>query len=139
MENLQLRVEDTGIWFDDGDGAVEGWEGEESILGAYDGSQVESQVLWVHVGGEAERQALLLSRRDFNGILMGRQVANDARRRSGIRSPQTATNELNSDGVGLLIGEGKNGLGLLAIDQLDAEDFSIGEASFDGDCNCRRL
>jgi len=139
MENLHLRVEDTGIWFDDGYSAVEGREGEESILGADDGSQVQSQVLWVHVGGEAERQALLLARRDFNGILVGCQVANNARRRSRVGCPQTATNELDGYGVRLFIGKGQNRLGLLAIDQLDAKDLSIGEASFDSDSDCRSL
>jgi hypothetical protein len=137
--NLQLRIEDTGVWFDNGDCAVESWESEESILRAHDGGQVQSQVLWVHVGGEAERQALLLAGWYLDGILVGCQVANNARRGCGIRSPQTATDELDSNGVGLFIGEGENRLSLLAIDQLDAEDFSIGEAGFDSDGDCRSL
>lgn len=139
MENLQLRVEDAGIGFDNGDGTVEGRKREEGVLRANNGGQVQSEILWVHVGGEAEGQALLLSRGDFDGILVGCQVANDARRRSWIGGPQTATNELNGDWIGLFIGEGEDGLGLLAIDQLNAEDFSIGEAGFNCDGNCRRL
>lgn len=91
----------------------------------------------MHVGGEAEGQALLLSRGNLDGILVGGQVANDARRRSWIRSPQAATDELNGDWVGLFVGEGEDGLGLLAIDQLDAKDLSIREAGFDCDGDCR--
>lgn len=62
MENLQLRVEDAGIGFDNGDGTVEGRKREEGVLRANNGGQVQSEILWVHVGGEAEGQALLLSR-----------------------------------------------------------------------------
>lgn len=139
MGHLQLRVEDAGVWFDDGDCSIESWEGEESILRAHDGGQVQSQILWVHVGGEAERQALLLARRYLDSILVGCQVANNARRRGGIRSPQTAPDELDGNWVGLFIGERENRLGLLAIDQLDAEDFSVGEAGFNSDSDCRCL
>ena len=70
---------------------------------------------------------------------MGGQVTDNSRGSSGIDSPQAAADELDSNRIGLFIGEGEDRLSLLAIDELDAKDFSIWEGGFDSDSDCRSL
>jgi hypothetical protein len=88
----------------------------------------------VHIDLESVGEGLLLARGDLDAILLGGQVANDAR--AGwveVGSPQGAANELHSDRVGLFVGEGQNGFGGDVVDQFDAEDFGGGEGGCDGD------
>jgi hypothetical protein len=124
-----LRIEDASILLNDADSLIEGLN---SVVGTVDvtqdGSQVQSQLLWVKLGCEGVGQAVLLASWDLNIVLCCRQVAHDVRAlRIEVCGPETAANEVDSYGFGLFVGEGKEGLCGLAIDELDAEDLSAWE------------
>lgn len=124
-----MRIEDASILLNDADSLIEGLD---SVVGTVDvtqdGSQVQSQLLWVKLGYEIVGQALLLASWDLDIVSCCRQVANDARAlRIEVCSPEAAANEVDSYGFGLFVGEGKEGLCRLAIDELDAEDLSAWE------------
>ena len=92
------------------------------------GSQIQTQLLRVHVGLKGEWQALLLARSNLDSILLGGQVADNARAADvEVGCPQTATDELDGDRLGLFVAEGEAGIGGLAVDELDAEDLRVGE------------
>jgi hypothetical protein len=82
----------------------------------------------VKLGCEGVGQALLLASWDLDIVLCCRQVAHDARAlRIEVCSPEAAANEVDSYRFRLFVGEGKEGLRGLAIDELDAEDLSAWE------------
>ena len=124
-----MRIEDASILLNDADSLIEGLD---SVVGTVnvtqDGSQVQSQLLWVKLGYEIVGQALLLASWDLDIVSCCRQIANDARAlRIKVCSPEAAANEVDSYGFGLFVGERKEGLCRLAIDEFDAEDLSAWE------------
>ena len=135
-----LRIKEARVRVDNRNGAIVGLHGIERLVLADHGSQIKAQLLRVHVRLESIGQGLLLASGDFDSILLGGQVTNHARAlRIEIRSPETAANELDSDRLGLLIAEGDEGIGRLAIDKLNAKDLSIWEGCRDSDGERRTL
>lgn len=93
----------------------------------------------MHVGLKGEGQALLLARWDLDSILLSSQVADDAGTANvKVRCPETAANELDSDGLGLFIAKGEAGICRLAVDELDAEDLRVWKGGGDIDIQVRR-
>lgn len=134
-----MGIEKAGIRFDDRHGTVVGRKSEESISGVDDGGQVESQILGVHIDEETVGETLFFTGGDLDRILMSGQIADNARSCTQITRPQTSTHELDGNWVGFFIGEGEESLGLLAVDELDAEDLGVGEGGVNGDGDGRRL
>lgn len=85
----------------------------------------------MHVGHEAVGQALLLSCRDLDVVSRRGQVADDLA--LVIKSPEITTDKVHGDRRGLLVAERDQGLGRLAIDELDAEDLGGREGSLHRD------
>lgn len=130
--DVHLRVEEAGVLINQRHSAIEGLHGVEGAVLADDSCQVKTELLRMHVGLEAVWEGLLFAGGDLDRKLLGGQVAHDARAlRVEVGSPETASNKLDGDGLGLLIAEGNQGVGGLAVDELDAEDFSIGEGRRD--------
>lgn len=92
-----------------------------------DGGQVEGQVLGVHLGSEAVGGSLLLASRDQKVVLAEGQVADS------LGADEGTTNEAKVDRGSLMVGDGQNGVGRVAIDKLHAEDFRVREGNRDGD------
>jgi hypothetical protein len=126
---LHLRIEDASILLNDADSLIESRDSVVATVNVtQNGSQVQSQLLWVKFGCEDVGQAMLLASWDLDIVSFCRQVAHDARAlRIEVCSPEATANEVDSYGFGLFIGEGKEGLCRLAIDELDAEDLSAWE------------
>jgi hypothetical protein len=138
--DLHLRVKDTCVRFNNRHSAIEGLDSEEGSLLADHGSQVQTQLLRVHVGLEFVGQALLLAWCNLDAILLGSQVADDARSSwIEVGSPQASSNKLNVDGFGLFVAEGEDGFGGLAVDKLDAKDFGVGKGGGDEDVQAGTL
>ena len=92
-----------------------------------DGGQVEGQVLGVHLGSEAVGGSLLLASRDQKVVLAEGQVADS------LGADERTTNEAKMNRGSLMVGDGENGVGRVAIDELDTEDLRVGEGNRDGD------
>jgi hypothetical protein len=123
-----LRIKEAGIRVNNRHRAIISLHGIECLILADDSCQVEANFLRVHVGLEAVRKSLLFTGRDLNRELLCGEIAHNARSLGiEIGGPKTPSNELHSDGFGLLVGEGDQGVGRLPIDELDAKDLSIWE------------
>lgn len=137
-DGSHLRVEEGGRGLDNGDGLVEDLGGVDVAGGALNhGGKVESQVLRVHLGCEAEGQGLLLAGGDGDIVAGGSQVAEDNWRVRGTRlaigSQERATDEQEVDGLGLVVCDGEESLGGMAIDELDTKDLAVREDGRDVD------
>jgi hypothetical protein len=131
---LHLGIEEAGVLIHNGDSSVVRLHGEEGIARGDDGGNIQTKLLRMHVGLDPEGQRLLLAGRDLDSILLGGQVAHDTGAlRIEVGRPEAAADELDDDGLWLLVREGDEGVGGLAVDELYAEDFGIGEAG--GDCD----
>ena len=121
-----LRVKDASICFHNTNGLVESLESEWGSFTIRDyGREVESQVLRVEFGNEVVANAVSLTRRNFHVVPRSRQIANDLRTSLRIESssPEIAANKADANGLLLVIGDSEKCLGLIAIDELDAEDL----------------
>lgn len=125
---LHVGVEDARLGLDDAHGAIEGLNGEELALAIRQNSgDVQTNILGVHLGREAVRDGLLLAGGNLGAIASGSQVANHLA--FLIQSPQAASEEVYSDGVRLIVGDGDQSFGRTTIDKLDAKDLRGGERS----------
>lgn len=83
------------------------------------------------------RDALALASRNLYPIFLRRQIPNHhrrIRRTRGIqRADQRAADDLQGYGLGFMVGNVEDGAGGVAVDELDAEDFGLGEGGFDVD------
>jgi hypothetical protein len=136
---LHLRVEDAGRRLHNGDGLVVDGDGVEGALLVLEhGYKLQADVLGVHLGREAVRQRLLLAAGDRQSVALAGEVAQDLRLVASILD-QRAADEVDGDGLGLLVGDGQTSLGRMAVDQLDAEDLRLREAGRDGHLQIGRL
>ena len=125
---LHLGVEDAGIGLHHAHSAIEGLEGEEVALTVrQDACNVETKILGVHLRGKAVADGVLRLGRNLDAITRSSQVANNLAVLAQI--PQTGAEDVESDRVGLIIGERNQGLGWVAIDELDTKDLRLGESS----------
>ena len=137
--DLHLRVEQARIRINDSDSAVERLDSIVCLILTDHSCEVQAKLLRVHICLEGEWQALLLAWRDLDSILLGSQVADDARAADvEVGCPQTAANELDGDGLRFFIAEGEAGISGLAINELNAEDLGVGEGGGDKDIQVRR-
>jgi hypothetical protein len=119
---LHLRIEEAGGSLSNGDGAVESRVGvQHSKVVLEDGSQVEGQFLGVHVGSEAVGGSLLLAGRDQEVVLGDGQVVD------GLGAHERATDEAKVNRSRLMVGDGQDSVGRVAIDKLDTKDLRVGE------------
>lgn len=78
--DIHLRVEEAGSRLDNADRLVVHRNRQEVALGVLQhGHQLQTQVAWVQLGREGVGHRLLRAGGDFNGVLLRRQVAHDAR------------------------------------------------------------
>lgn len=132
-EGSHLRIKDASVGFDNADGLVESRYGEEVTLAVSDDSgKVQPEVLGVHVGDEGVGQGLLRARRNLSVVTGGSEVANVFA--WFLERPETASDEVDADGVLFLVGESQESFGRVAIDELHAKDLGGWERSRDGDC-----
>lgn len=136
--SIHLRVKDGGRCLDYGDGLVVDLLGENVALAVLeDGTKVEGEVLGVHLGREAVGQRLLLAGGDGQVVAGRAEVAeNDRRVWSTWHTDgrhQRTTDQNQGNWLGLEVGDAENGLGCVAIDELDAKDLAVGERCRDGD------
>lgn len=135
-----LGIEEARVLLDDRNSAIEGLQSVKLALLAHNSGQIETELLRMHVGLESEWQRLLLASRNLDGVLLGGEVAHDAGTlRIKVWCPKTSADELHRHWFRLLVGEGDHGIGGLAIDELDAEDLSIGEGGRDTNGECWAL
>jgi hypothetical protein len=119
---LHLRVEEAGRSLNNRYSAVESRVGvQHSKVVLEDGGQVEGQILRVHVGSEAVGGSLLLAGRDQQVVLGDGQVVD------GLGVHEGATDEAKVNGSSLVVGDGQNRVGCVAIDELDTKDFRVRE------------
>jgi len=125
---LHLRIEETRGSLNNRDGAIEGRiDVGHAELVLEDSSQVEGQVLGVHVDSEAVGGSLLLAGRDQEVVLGGSQAA------VGSLVQERATDDVQVDGGGLVVGDGQDSVGRMSIDELDTEDLRVREGDRDVD------
>ncbi len=108
-----------------------------------DGNQVQTEILRMEIGGERVRKSLLLASRDLNIVTSSGDIADNGStgvyaRCQWLQRGQRAPDESYLDGFSLIVREIQNGLCRVPIDELDAEDLSIGEGCGDRDCKVGR-
>lgn len=123
--NSHLRVEDTRIRFHDTHSLIKGLQRVRcTCFISNHGRQIKLQILRLQLRREAIANAILLSTRDFNIVPRSGEIANDCRSLAAdFRRPKIATDEDDGDGLGLFVANGEQGLGWVAVDELDAKDF----------------
>jgi hypothetical protein len=82
----------------------------------------------VQLRGEVICQALVRSGRDLDVVLSGGQIADDGAR-GNVR--QRSTDDPHKYGLGLEVVDEKDGLSRVPVDELDTEDFGLGEGGAD--------
>jgi hypothetical protein len=128
QSDSHLRVEEAHRSLNNRDSAVESRVGvEHAHVVLENGGQVEGQVLGVHLGSEAVGCSLLLAGRNQKVVLAEGQVADS------LGADERTTNEAKVNGGSLVVGDGQNGVGRVAIDELDTENLRVGEGNRDGD------
>ncbi len=123
--HLHLRVKDTRILFHDTNSLIEGLQRVRCtcFIGNHS-RQVKLQILRLQLRCEAIANAILLSTRDFNIVSRSREITNYCRSLTAdFRRPEIAPNEDDGNGLRLFIANGEQGLGWVAVDELDAKDF----------------
>lgn len=134
-----MRIEYAGRRLDDCDGLIVDGDGVQGVLLVLEhGDELQADILGVHIGGEAVGQRLLLAAGNLQSIALAGEVAQDLRLVARILD-QRATDDVDGDGLELLVVDGQASLGRVAVDQLDAEDLSLREAGRDGDLQAGRL
>ena len=135
---IHLWIEDAGRRLNNTDSLVEDLHRVESILIIlYDCHELQTQVLRVHLCCEAVGDRLLLASWNLDSVALSGEVAEDLRRPlDGIKG---TADEGNRNWARLGVGDGDDGLGWVAVDQLHAEDFGLREGCGDGDFEIRRL
>lgn len=125
---LHLRVEETRGSLNNRNGAIEGRvDVGHAELVLENSSQVEGQVLRVHVDSEAVGGSLLLAGRDQEVVLGGSQAA------VGSLVQERATDDVQVDRGGLVVGDGQDSVGRMSINELDTEDLRVREGDRDVD------
>jgi hypothetical protein len=102
------------------------------------GNQVQTKILRVEIGGERVREGLLLASRDLDIVTSSRNVADNGSagmyaRCQWLQRGQRASDQSYLDGFRLIVREIQDSLCCVPIDELDAEDLSIGEGCGDRD------
>lgn len=129
-----MWIEDAGILLNDCNGPIVSLNGVERALPITEhGSEVQSEILRVELCCEAVAQAIFLAGRDVEVVARGGQVADDAGTLLVVDGPEAPTDEVDGDRLRLLVGDGEHGLGGVAVDELNAEDFGGGEGGCNGD------
>lgn len=137
-----MRIKNTGIRFHNRDRLIERLDRHRGALilrRRQHHREIQLQFLRLQLRREFVPDALALARRDLDAVARGGQVADDAGtavlRENGGGSPEGAADEDDGHGVGFVVGDGEDGLGGLAVDEFDAEDFGGGEGGgdFDGE------
>lgn len=128
QSDLHLRVEEAHGSLNNRDSAVESRVGvQHAGVVLEDGGQVEGQVLGMHFGSKAVGGSLLLASRNQKVVLAESQVADSLGAHKG------TANEAQVNRSSLMVGDGQDGVGRVAIDELDTEDLRVGERNRDGD------
>ena len=135
---IHLWVEDAGRRLNNTDSLVEDLHRVESVLIIlHDCHELQTQVLWVHLCCEVVGDRLLLASWNLDTVALSGEVAEDLRRPlDGIKG---TADEGKRNWVRLRVGDGDDGLGWVAVDQLHTEDFRLREGCGDGDFEIRRL
>lgn len=139
--NAHLGIKDTSRCLNDADSLIVDLHRVERILVILQHSRdIELQVLRMQLRREGVRQGLALASWNLDVVPLHGQVADDLRPCSieTRHCHQRAADEGHGHGLRLFIGEGEDGAGGVAVDQLDAEDFSLGEGGRDFDFEVRR-
>ena len=134
---LHLRVEEAGGCLDDTDDVVVNLNLVEIVGGGDDDAgQLQLDILRQHVEDEGVRDGLLLAGGDDGLVADGSQVAEDAGGDGGVLRQllgalQGTAHEGDGDGLLLMVGDLDDGLSRATVDQLHAEDVSLGEGTND--------
>ena len=125
--DVHLRVEDAGGSLDNRDGLIVGGDGEDGVLRvSQDGDKLQAEVLRVQLGGESVGHGLLCASRDLDRVLLRGEVAHDLRLSVDLLEKR-ATNDVHTDRLGLVVGDGQTSFSGMTVDELDAEDLRLGE------------
>lgn len=141
---LHLGIKDTGIRLDNRNRLVESLQCNRCPLTRLQhNSQIQFQLLRLQLRRKLVLDALALTSWNLNVVAGSGQIAHDSgalrRRGSQVRGPERSTDEDDGNGFGFFVGDGKNGLGGLTVDELDAEDFGRWERGGDFDGEVRGL
>lgn len=125
--------------FDNADSLVESLNLEDitrSIV--HDGSNVKTKVLWVKLSSELVWEAQFLSSSNLDVITSAGEITDDTSRgwstlRESIQSSQVCTNDSESYGFGLIVGEFKKSLGRVVVDELHTKNLRLWEGGEDLD------
>lgn len=133
-----MGIEDASLGLHDAHGAIEGLNGEKLALTVrQNGGNVQTNILGVHLGREAVGDGLLRSSGNLDAIASGSQVANNLA--VLLEIPEAASEEVHSDGVGLVVRDGDERFGRTTIDELNAKDLRGGERSLSRDSKVGNL
>lgn len=103
-------------------------DSEESTFAVReDGRQGKLEVLGMHLGGEAVADRLLGPGGDLDTITGGSQVAGDLGLILGVT--KSTANKIDGNRVRLIVGDGDQRLGRVAIDKLNAKNLRGWEGS----------
>ena len=120
-----LRIKDTRIRLHNANGFIESLQRIRCALLIRNHSrQIKFQILRLQLRRKAVADAILLPAWNLNIVSGGSEITDDCRAVSTeVRSPEVAANEDDGNGFGLFVADGEEGLGRVAVHQLDTEYF----------------
>jgi len=123
-KDSHLRVKDARISLNDADSLIKRLERIRGSFAVRDHSrQTQPQVLGVEVRCEIVANAVGLTSGNLHIISRSRKIADYLRTSCESIRPEIATNKVDTDSFRLVICDGEESLGRMAIDKLDTEDL----------------
>jgi hypothetical protein len=138
--NIHLRIKDASCSVNNAYSLIECLNLiNRTSLTSHNRNYVESQFLRMEISGEAEGQGLLFSSRNLNIVSSVGKIADHRGRGMStncqwLQGRKCASNDSYIDRLGLVVGEVKQSLCGVSIDELHAEDLGLWEGGRDGDC-----
>lgn len=130
MRSSHLRIKDAGRRLDDADNVLENGKGVDDLLGSQnESSQAQCQIGGVHIQLDRVRNELLLTSRDLGLVLGHGQVAH---RFTSLDIEKLACNDVDIDGLGLVVGDVDGGIGEFSVDESHTK-LRVGEDGASGD------
>ena len=129
MGHSHLRVKDTGIRLHNTDSLIKSLQciGYAFLIRNHC-RQIELQILRLQLRRKVVANAVTLPTGDLNIVSRGSEITDDGRALAAkVSRPKIAANKDDSNGFGLFIGDGEEGLGWVAVYELDTEDLGRGE------------
>lgn len=76
----------------------------------------------MQVGGEGVGDSLLGTGGDLDGVFLGGEVAHNLGLAIGLLE-QRAADDVHTNGLGLVVGDGQTSFGSMTVDELDTKDL----------------